>query len=218
MPDVDGVTVRVVVVVGVVVTAPLGVTTGVPVGVSVRADVRVTDGVGTGVTDADADGEDVDVTAGVVVIAGVDDDVPVLAGVTVTVNAEEPVMDADNPCDREGVLEMLEAAVTLLLAVEDADDVDDAVDETVVAAVLLGVRAGVVVTTGVCVGDVETDGVCDGDRDAEEVEVLEQLYTGATEYGAAVTPRNTVLAGAVARVVATSATVSYEYSLVAEVA
>ena len=42
-------------------------------------------------------------------------------------------------------------------------------------------------------------------------------YTGATEYGAAVTPRNTVLVGAVASTDFVSVTVLYEYSVVGDV-
>ena len=41
--------------------------------------------------------------------------------------------------------------------------------------------------------------------------------SGKAEYGAGVTPRNTVLDGAVARTVATSLAMLYEYSVVAEV-
>ena len=74
----------------------------------------------------------------------------------------------------------------------------------------------------VCVDEQVCDEVCV----ADDVEVLvgdavpveqEPAKTGAIEKGADVTPRNTVFAGAVARTVATSLSILYEYSVVAEV-
>ena len=52
--------------------------------------------------------------------------------------------------------------------------------------------------------------VADGEDVPAGVLVQEPTNTGGVEYGAGVTPRKTVLAGAVARVVAKSPTVLYE--------
>ena len=61
------------------------------------------------------------------------------------------------------------------------------------------------------------EGAREGVGELEGVAEHDPSNTGATEYGAEVTPRNTVFTGAVARTVLTSEPVLYAYSLVGEV-
>ena len=98
---------------------------GVTVGEVVRAGVRVVEVVGTAVPDADAEEEDVAVSAGVMVLAAVTLLALVPVGVLAGVVVGAPVTDGDEPSDTVGVLEMEAAAVVEA----DADDDVDAVAE-----------------------------------------------------------------------------------------
>ena len=113
----------------------------------------------------------------------------------------------------------------------------DDVCVSVGAAVLVGedvtVDSGVSLDDGLLPRDREAELVCDelavalvvpvDEADGVLVMVLDPVvegvqlaHTGGAAYGAAVTPRNTVLVGAVASTALTPFTVSYEYSLVAD--
>ena len=196
------------------------VNAGVPVGVSVRADVRVDETVGTAVTDADDDGElegvsvDEAVDAGVVELDAVGDEV------WVGVGTGDPVVDAVPPSVSEGDPVCDGLGVLLPLEVAEEDDVADCVSGAVADEVADTVRAGVTVVAPVGLGEVLTDEVGEGVAvivDAAVSDPEQDAHTGAVVYGAMVTPRNTVLVGAVARVVAMLFTVSKLYTFVGEV-
>ena len=129
------------------------------------------------------------VNAGVSVLDGVTDGVAVTDDVHVGVPVRVPVPDAVRALVDDGVL----GVDAVLVGVFEGVAVPDAENEDV----------------GVLVAAAEVVGVGVDEHD-------DHTYT--EEYGALVTPRNTVFEGAVASVAATSLTVLYEYSVVGEVA
>ena len=196
---------------------------GLAVGTGVVEAVEVV--VATGVRVAEADEVEVTVSAaeevGVTVSAGEAVSAGVLVALAVAVCAGVPVSEADVPNDLVGVDVTAGVAVVELLGV------------VVTAGVPVGVSVRVLVTAGVPVGEPVVAGVPVCVSVLAGVPVCEPVDAGvtvdagvpehdghaaATLYGAVVTPRNTVLVGAVASTAAALVTVLYEYSLVDEVA
>ena len=178
-----------------------GVEVRVLAGVPVSAGLLVATGVCVPVDAA------VDVTdaAGVTVSA----DVPV--GVLVEVGRGVPVIDADKPTVCDGV------------TVEADEDEADELGDPVPVDVPVGTDDGVAVEVGVPEGDAVGEGVPVRALVGVAVPVVELVgvhdtHAAATVYGAAVTPRNTVLAVTTASTAEMSVAVLYEYSFVAEVA
>ena len=165
--------------------------TAVMVPVSVIEGVPAGDTVTAGVRDGVPAGVPVPagVTLGVPVRDGVLDGVPVIDGVTAGVPVGVLV--------REGVPVMVEVVLGVGVLVEVVVNVGDCVDPSD------------------AVGDALTDGTAVELAVAVKLPLGEQDATAA--YGAIVTPRNTVLVGAVASVIFVPALVSYRYSLEGEV-
>ena len=193
------------------VTDPVGVREGVAL--CVREDVDEKEDVGVSVP--------VGVNDGALELVAVDDGETVFAGVVDAVDVSAPVLENEEVPDivwlGVPVLVTVELAVCVVVLVTDGVKVNDAefVGDTVVLGVTVNeddcVRVPVCVVVAVRVPVGVTEGVL---VDVDEHDA--HVYTA--EYGATVTPRNAVLAGAVAREAFTSITVLYEYSVVGEVA
>ena len=179
----------------------------VAVGVTVEAGDDVTAGVpvDTGVWVVDDEDVGVTVSAG----DGVSAAVPV--AVLVAVATGEPVMDADNPYDTDGV--PVETGVPVSVLLGDGVAVGVPVREPVCVLVSVGVPVCVPVDADVSV----QDGV-DVRVTVDAGVPVHDGHAASTTNGAAVTPRNTVLVGAVASTEAALVAVLKEYSLVGEVA